>query len=185
MSLLLLTLLSAPVTIEIENSDPEAKQTRDRLAALMAKHDLSKWTFTRRVVIDGSRNVIPHSHPVLTLHDRHHRDDELLLSTYVHEQLHWYLEANPKKVEQAVAELKKAYPKVPVGFPSGARNKRSTYEHLIVCYLEIMALRSLIGQLGAFNVATFWAQDHYTWIYQRVLKDEGTIGEIVKRSKLR
>ena len=29
------------------------------------------------------------SHPVLTLHTRHRRDDDLLLSTFLHEQLHW------------------------------------------------------------------------------------------------
>jgi hypothetical protein len=51
------------------------------------KYDLTPWLFTRAVVIDD--DATPHSHPVLTLHTRHLRDDLLLLSTFIHEQSHW------------------------------------------------------------------------------------------------
>jgi hypothetical protein len=39
------------------------------LERLLKQYDLSKWIFTRKVIID--QGEIPHSHPVLTLHTRH------------------------------------------------------------------------------------------------------------------
>src|SRR5262249_41281436 len=66
---------------------PEA-QTKEQLLRLLKTYDVSRWIFTKSIVID--ERAIPHSHPVLTLHARHLQDDELLLSTFVHEQFHWF-----------------------------------------------------------------------------------------------
>lgn len=44
--------------------------------------------------------AIPYSHPVLTLHTRHLKDDLALLSTFVHEEYHWYETAHPQEVIQ-------------------------------------------------------------------------------------
>jgi hypothetical protein len=38
--------------------------------------------------------AIPHSHPVLTLNTRNLDSDDQLLSAFLHEQLHWYLDAH-------------------------------------------------------------------------------------------
>src|SRR5437016_4838784 len=71
----------------LHGSKPES-ETREQLVRLLKTYDLAKWTFTKSVIID--QESIPHSDPVLTLSTRHLRDDELLLSTYIHEQLHWF-----------------------------------------------------------------------------------------------
>lgn len=191
--MLLLTLRSLLVTggagfaadsieIKLKNATESERQTKAQLGRLLNSYDLSKYTFTREVVID--EHSIPHSHPVLTLHTRHLDSDDQLLSTYIHEQLHWYLTAHDKQTRAAEAELRKLYPRVPVGYPDGAQDEESTYLHLIDCYLEMQADRRLMGRQRAADIMKFWVGDHYRWIYKTVVQDEMRIAEIVKREDL-
>ena len=172
------------ITLKHKNDANELK-TKDQLLRLIDTYDLSdsKWIFTRDIIIDTK--AIPHSHPVLTLSTRHIKDDELLLSTFVHEQAHRFLsDEKPKERDAAVEELKELFPKVPVGFPKGGKNEFSTYQHLLVCYLEYRAMRELLGELKAKQVMDFWTTDHYTWIYKTVLKRTRDIGQIAFKHKL-
>ena len=170
------------VEITLRNNTEAERQTRTQLKKLLAEYDLHGYTFTRHVVID--EHAIPHSHPVLTLHTRHLGSDDQLLSTYVHEQLHWYLTAHESATRAAEAALRKIYPKVPVGYPDGANDEESTYLHLIVCYLELQADRRLMGPERSTAVINFWAGDHYRWVYKTVLQDEMRIGKIVQNEDL-
>jgi hypothetical protein len=147
-----------PITIRLEHGSQAEEQTKQNLEHLLATYDLSHDTFTRSVVID--EKSIPHSHPVLTLHTRHRDADDILLSTYVHEQLHWHLTAHPKDTRAAEDDLRKLYPKVPVGFPEGARDEESS--------LEIQADRQLMGAERAAKVAAYLAGDHYIWVYKTI-----------------
>ena len=165
-----------------QNSRAEA-QTKEQLERLLRTYDLSKWIFTRTVVIDEKTNI-PHSHPRLTLNTRHLKDDELLLSTFVHEQAHWFVSSREKEAEEALKELRALFPKVPAGHPEGARDERSSYTHLIVIYLEYRALRELLGELRARQVMEFWTHDHYTWIYKTVLARPRDIGNIAFKHNL-
>lgn len=157
-------------------------QTRDQLQRLVKTYDLAKWTFTSSILID--EEAIPHSHPVLTLSTRHLKDDELLLSTFVHEQAHWFLTQAQKATEDAKKELRVMFPKVPIKPPEGASDEQSTYLHLIVIYLEYRADRELLGELKARQIMEFWATDHYTWIYKIVLERPRDIGNIAFKYKL-
>ena len=170
------------IEIKLRNDTDAERQTKVQLERLLNSYDLSKYTFTRQVVID--EHAIPHSHPVLTLHTRHLNSDDQLLSTYVHEQLHWYLAAHDQQTQAAEAELRKLYPKVPTGYPDGAQDEESTYLHLIDCYLELQADRHLMGPQRAAEVIQFWSGDHYRWVYKTVLQDEARIAQIVKRQNL-
>jgi hypothetical protein len=124
------------------------------------------------VLID--EHAIPQSHPVLTLHTRHLRDDNLLLSTFVHEELHWWLDAHLEQTAAAVAELGQVFPRLPVGAPDGADSEQSSYEHLIVNYLEYQADKQLLGQKLAAGMMAFWKGDHYRVLYKTVLEAEDT-----------
>lgn len=63
-------------------------------------------------------NAIPSSHPVLTLHTRHLDSGDLLLATFLHEQLHWYLMSCPdERMEPAFEGLRARFPNAPVGHP--------------------------------------------------------------------
>ena len=170
------------IEIALTAGGKEEQQTKAQLQRLLQTYDLAKWIFTKSIVID--EKSIPHSHPVLTLSTRHLRDDELLLSTFVHEQIHWFLSQNHKITEQAKKDLRSLFPNVPVNSPEGAMDEESTYLHLIVIYLEYRADREILGELKARQVMEFWANDHYTWIYKTVLERPRDIGNIVFKHKL-
>jgi len=157
-------------------------ETRDELLKLLKTYDLSNWLWTRKVVID--RDAIPHSHPVLTLHTRHLNNDLYLLSAFVHEEYHWYESAHPQATAAAIAELKNAYPGLPVGGSDGGFDEESSYLHVIVCYAEWQKMKALVGEAEAGRVMEFWATDHYRAIYRLVLDHEAAIGEIVRRHDL-
>jgi hypothetical protein len=172
----------ASLEIALKHGSKVEQQTRDQLQRLLKAYDLAKWTFTKSILID--EESIPHSHPVLTLSARHVKDDELLLSTFVHEQAHWFLTQNSKATEDAKQELRSMFPKVPIKPPEGASDEESTYLHLIVIYLEYRADRELLGELKARQVMEFWATDHYTWIYKTVLERPRDIGNVAFKHKL-
>ena len=75
------------IEISLKNASKSEAQTKEQLEVLLQRHDVSKWLFTRKILIED--NVIPHSHPVLTLSTRDRGD--VLLATFVHEQIHWFL----------------------------------------------------------------------------------------------
>ena len=172
---------SSSITIEPKHGSAAEAQTKEQLERLLAQYPLRPWYFTRSVVIDET--AIPHSHPVLTLHTRHYRDDDLLLSTFVHEELHWFL-ANQKETENAEHDLRLLFPKMPVGYPDGAASEESGYLHILVNYLEWQSDQRLLGELRAWQVMEFWAHDHYRWIYQTVLDHPDEIGRIVSKYNL-
>ena len=151
----------------------------ERMKSLLNEHDLSKWIFTDTVLVED--HVIPHSHPVLTLSTRRMSNDDLL-STFIHEQIHWHGEAKDKEVRDAMKDLKTFYPEVPVGRPDGARDEFSTYLHLIVCYLEYKGMVELVGKERA--VAVMESMNHYKWIYRQVLDYTDRIAGIVKKHDL-
>jgi hypothetical protein len=91
----------AAIDITLKQGTTGEAQTRDQLRRLLTTYDVSPWIYTRSVVID--ERAIPFSHPVLTLHTRHQQDDDLLLSTFVHEQFHWFLAERREASEQAIA----------------------------------------------------------------------------------
>jgi hypothetical protein len=179
---LLLAALASPAAepaLRTAHDSEAERQTVAQLERLLQAHDLSRWTVTRDIVVD--QDEIPHSHPVLTLHTRHLRDDELLLSTYVHEQMHWFLAAHPEQTAAAKAALRRLFPKIPVGYPDGSDGADGNYEHLLVVYLEYRADQRLLGELKAREVMRFWGDDHYRWIYRQVLREPEKIGAVVKQ----
>jgi hypothetical protein len=170
------------VDISLKQGSASEIQTKEQLQRLLANYDLSPWIYTKSILID--ERSIPHSHPVLTLHTRHVKDDELLLSTFVHEQLHWFLSGRREATQEATTELRKLFPNVPVGYPNGAASEESTYLHLLLCYLEHHANRRLLGELRARQVMEFWATDHYTWVYRTVLDRSRDIGNVLRHHNL-
>jgi len=174
--------LESPVTIGTAHNSATELATKTQLERLIAAHDLGQWTFTHEIVID--EKSIPHSHPVLTLHTRHQKQDDELLSTYLHEQLHWFLTGHPAETRAAEQDLTKLYPSVPIGYPDGAKDTESTYLHLLVCQLEQQADRVVLGDKRTTEVMQFWAGDHYRWVYRTVIQDEAKIEDVLKRHHL-
>lgn len=158
---------SPQLEISLAHGTEHEAATRDALLRLVREYDVDRWLYTRKVVIDET--VIPHSHPVLTLHSRHLGNDAGLMAAFLHEEFHWLENERREQSAAAVAELRELYPDAPSGGPEGARDLHSTYIHLIVCDLERQATTILFGADVARE--TLAANDHYTWIYDRVLND--------------
>jgi hypothetical protein len=155
-------------------------QVSSELEEILKKYDVSKYTFTNTVIIE--ERTMNHAFPDLTLNVHFLGSDDELLSSFLHEQLHWYLRDRPMQMERAVKELRTLYPKVPVGLPEGADTEYSTYGHLVDCYLEIQADRQIMGPERTDQVIK--NKPWYTWIYQTITRDEKTIADIVTKNHL-
>jgi len=169
------TSFAQSIKIELAHKTERELETKERLEQIIASYDLRKYTFTREVIIE--ERAINHAFPVLTLNARFANSSDELLSSYIHEQLHWHLREHNSQQQEAIAELRRMYPNAPVGMPEGAENAYSTYGHLVDCYLEILADRQLIGPER--TQAAIKNKGHYTWIYKTVLQDEAKIAAVV------
>lgn len=166
------------IDIDLATAEQEAERIRDWLSALRRRLDLSRYEYTRHVRIVPAGPT--HSHPILTLGTRFTETEDVLLSTYLHEQMHWYLWLLGGPDHDPIApffdELVSRYPMAPIRLPEGARSYEQTYVHLVVCWLEVEASASLVGRDRANAIAdTQWG---YRWIYRTVIADHGPLGEL-------
>lgn len=168
------------VLISTVNESESEQQIAGRLAGLLREYDVEKWIFTRKINIDQNA-YSPHSHPVLTLTTRYMNDTELL-SSFIHEQLHWFEEENAEAREAAVADFMELYPNAPDRPPEGSRGLYSTYLHLIVCFLEYEAMKELVGTEAATE--SLASRTYYRWVYRTVLEDNGRIKEVTEKHGL-
>lgn len=170
------------VSISTKSGLEREEQVKAELEALLEKYDTSKYTFTREVVIE--EGVIPHSHPVLTLNTRAYQIPERTLTTYIHEQLHYYFDDHKDREGSAIRVLEEKYPSVPVGYPDGARDEYSTRLHLLLCSLEFKAAKDLFGDAKADELMGYWKLDYYRWIFETVDKDYEKLIAILKEHEL-
>jgi hypothetical protein len=174
-------LAADPLSIKLAHHTVREMQTAQALQKVLSSYDLTKYTFTRGVVIE--ERAMNHAFPVLTLNVRFADSPDELLSSFIHEQLHWHLREHDFQQKAAISELRQMYPNAPVGLPEGAENAYSTYGHLVDCYLEIEADRKLIGPER--TIAVIKDKGHYTWIYSTILRDEQKISDVVDEHNLR
>ena len=172
------------ILVDLSHAEREAARISGMLAALRKRHDLSRYEFTRLVQIQPAGAT--RSHPILTLGTRFADTEDMLLATYLHEQMHWYLWRLGGPDHDPVApffdELVRRYPKAPTSLPEGARNYEQTYLHLVVCWLEVAATTELIGADRAKITAS--APWGYRWIYRTVLQDWEALGDLFRANGL-
>lgn len=175
-----LVFAAEPIHIHLANGTMLEWREKSDLEMLLRKYDLTKYTFTHQVII--STRAWNHAFPVITinLHDLNSPDG--LLGTYIHEQLHWYLRIHNARRLDAIRRLSRIYPDAPVAYPAGGGTPASTYSHLVVCYLEMQALRQLIGPKK--TQAVIRQIPWYTWIWKTVVRQEPTIAAVVKSEHL-
>ena len=171
------------LALTLKNDSDRERETKAQLEKMLEQHDLSKWIFTREIVID-EKTGIPHSHPVLTLNTNYTGKDLQLLSVFVHEQLHWFAIAHEEDRDRAIAELEQLFPDLPTQPPDGSSGRFSSYQHVIVCYLEFAALKELVGKEKAREVIELWAGHHYRGIYRLVLDQPDKIRAVVEKHNL-
>ncbi len=172
------------VQVETANGEAQEESTKELLVKIFEKFDLSKWAFTDRVVIDHTAK--PHSHPVLTLSTKFIVRTPLgVVSTYLHEQLHWYLDERSDETLAAIQELRTMYPSVPDAEHGGANDDHSTYLHLVLNWLELESLAAVAGRERAEEtLRKAVGGPVYGWVYREVFDKHVEIGEIVRRHRL-
>ncbi len=174
---------SAPLGLEIVEITPNkwTAITKQNMLHLAQVYDLRPFLFTKKIHLQSQ--VIPHSHPVLTINTRNAENPKKLLSVWLHEELHWWTVQNSKNVNLAIRELKKIYPNAPATKSSGAN---STFLHLIVCHLELKALGFYVGDKESREIITdVMKKDKiYPWIYYQILYKDHAIKRIVRKYKL-
>lgn len=148
---------------------------RQNLEQLIQIYHLDPILFTRDINIQS--NIETHSHPILSLNTRYAEYPNKLLSVFVHEQLHWWVDHKKQNVDKAIHEMKKIFPVLP---------KDSTYLHLIICFLEYDAMIHYLKLKEANKILKdFIYKDKInSWINTQVYLKFKTINFIIKRNKL-
>lgn len=164
------------VRVSLANGSADEQRAWEQLTRILTTWDLSQWLFTRDVRIEA--NVIPHSHPVLTLNTNYLDNDTAQTAIFIHEQLHWFFVRHSPATRAAIADLEKLFPEAPSSPPDGARDRHSTYLHLLVCQLEYDALRYLFGDAPAWRTIAGW--QHYRWVFRQVLERPEAIRQVVR-----
>lgn len=170
------------VRIETVSGAPDEVTAAARLEELLRGHDLKRFTYTDRVLIDADAPV-SHSHPVLTLGPSHvlRFPADVTLTVFVHEQMHWA--ANTLgNIPAAIDEARQRWPNPPDRAHGGAHDARSTWVHFPVCALEVAAMTDLVGmdRAVAANRAVPW----YRWIYDQLLSDVFPWRDLIDRWNL-
>ncbi len=154
--------------------------TKQNLIHLAQVYNLKPFLYTKKIRIVP--NEPSHSHPVLTINTRFAEQPRKLLATLLHEEFHWWVAKKKSSYKVARAQLGKLFPR-----PTVYRNNlEGTYEHLVVCYLELRALTVFLGpQEARKTVIELMSKDKtYPWIYSQVLTKHELLKKIVESAKL-
>ena len=170
--------------ITTKHGSPLEERKKQQIERLASEYNLKKWTITRRIVIE--QGVRPHSSPELTLNGRFLDNDDLTLSTYIHEQAHWLLmERHHGQMRDLYRDLKLWLPGLPTDYPRGDGNEEGTYIHLAVITLEWQGMEELVGPERARQAMDLLKTDHYFAIYAAVLEHRAAIENIMGRYFIR
>ena len=171
---------SSDFDIRSRHESPREVAAAEQLRRLLDTYDVSPFVATYSVLIDET--AAPHSHPVLTLNSYFLDDDAGALSTFIHEQMHWFELFMGPQVEAAIEDLKKIYPDMPNRGRGGGRDARGTYIHLLVGSQELQATASLMGMEEARRVIA--GKTWYRWVYAQVLEREADLLAILEKHGL-
>jgi hypothetical protein len=170
-------------SIDLSYAEQGAFRLRERLFTLRDRHDLTPYEYCTQVCI--APYTIPFSHPIITL-NTYFPTDMGLLATYLHEQMHWYVtwysHSHTEAWQRILTTLEARYPDPPVGGDQGARDRYSSFLHLIVNWLEIEALATLAGRELA--IAQARGNFHYRWLYMRVVEDWAALEHLYRANGL-
>jgi hypothetical protein len=163
------------ITISLKNNKESEQRTKSALEHILIQYPLDKWILCNSIIIEQGANG--KAFPIITLSVW--KDDEGLLSQFLHEQIHWIEKGREQNMEDAVEELKEMFPNAPIQRPEGGGSEQSTYIHLIVCRLEFLALQELLGKEKAKSIII--GNKNYTWIRKAILDNASSIDSVIKK----
>lgn len=154
-------------TVSLAKADEAERAAMDQVERVLQTYDLSKWTFTRRVHVEGG--ATPASHPVLRLGTDLLDRDDLALATLLNLQIRWFLLPERRTAVMAAAgELQELFP------------GQATYLDLIVALLEMRALREILGGEEAARLL----RDRESWAHRMAQGNGPAIEAILEKHGL-
>ncbi len=156
--------------------------TRQNLDHLVKIFPLAPMFFTTDIHIQPQS--VPTSHPILTLNTRYAENPNLLLASFLHYELHWWLERKSKEFQLAQADLKSLF--FPLPAVAISKSEKDTFQHLIICFLEYEALIHYLNLKEANKILKdlIYKEKIHPWIYKQAYKNYEEIKFIVKKYEL-
>jgi hypothetical protein len=145
----------------------------------LERGDLDRVVFSDLLKLERGRAAW--SWPVLSIGCDYASNEELL-AAFVHEQVHWWVEANRQRLETVRPYLEERWPSPPEQRAGGASSIRSTWEHLVVCHIERAFVSRLMTERS--HRALYRSLRTYWWIYQQVEENEAWLTSLVDDHRL-
>jgi len=168
--------MSDQISIILKNNTERERVAKELLELILNKYQLDKWILCKDVIIE--QDATGKAFPVIRLSAW--KDNEGgMLAQFLHEQIHWIEKDKEEQIKNAIDELKQIFPGAPIDKPEGGGSESSTYKHLIVCRLELLALNDLLGEEVANKIVS--GNNNYTWIRKMVMEKGHKIDTIINK----
>ncbi len=166
------------VDIRTAHGTGRERQGADALRSALAGQDLRRYLLTDVVTVDEEIRG-GFSHPLtLSPGTLLGLDPRAVLSTFLHEQMHWI---HAPGLDAATTEAASRWPDPPPP-PAGSYDAQSSWLHISVCSLEYVSLAEVIGEAEA--VAVLRGRLHYSWMYEQILADPAWARDLLMRHGL-
>jgi hypothetical protein len=165
------------ISINLRNNNEIEQGTKIMLERILDQYELDKYIRCNEVIIE--KGASGKAFPIIRLSAWKSGSEESLLAQFVHEQFHWIEKGKEGQMIQAVGELKTLFPDAPIAKPEGGGSEKSTYCHLIICRLELLALTKILSEEKALSIVS--GNTNYTWIRKIVIERGQEIDQIIKK----
>jgi len=164
------------VSISLKNNSEKEQIAKNLLEKILKKYQLDKWILCHDIIIEW--NATGKAFPTIRL-SAWQDNEERMLAQFLHEQFHWIEKGKEEQMKNAIMELKKTFPDVPIDKPEGGGSEESTYNHLIVCRLELLALKEILGDEVAKRIVS--GNKNYTWIRRMAVEKASDIDLVINK----
>jgi hypothetical protein len=165
------------MNITTKNNNEAELITKETLERILKTYDLIKYIRCNEVIIE--QGATGKAYPIIRLSAWRADSEEGLLAQFLHEQFHWIAEGKVEEMRNAMSEVKDIFPNAPIDKPEGGGSEKSTYTHLIVCRLELLALGKILGEEKALKIVS--GNRNYTWIRKMVIERGSEIDPIIEK----
>lgn len=152
--------------LQAENADSYNEEAKivDLLKRLITEFNVEPWVRVRDINI--KKRGISQSNP-FTINTRHIKDRQMLLATFLHEQIHRLEPEHKTEFTRAMQEIENEFHDLLSDNTGDATDRLAAKRHFIVCYFEIKAVKKLLGT--GTGLAVIGRKDKNVWIYQQLL----------------
>ncbi|MBI2087069.1 MAG: hypothetical protein HYT69_02765 [Candidatus Zambryskibacteria bacterium] len=164
------------ISISLKNNTEREQTAKELLERILNKYNLNRWILCKDVVIE--QDATGKAFPIIRL-SAWKDNEEGMMAQFLHEQFHWIEKDKEEQMNIAISELKNLFPNAPMDKPEGGGNENSTYNHLMICRLEFLALKEILGEETATRIVS--GNKNYTWIRRMVIERASNIDQVIRK----